>query len=50
MKRRTDYKTCPYCGCNLDVGERCDCKDAVAEKKLNRFILIQPENKGGKTA
>lgn len=19
------YKTCPYCGANLDPGERCDC-------------------------
>ncbi len=22
---RTDYWTCPYCGSNLDPGERCDC-------------------------
>lgn len=20
------YKVCPDCGCNLDPGERCDCK------------------------
>ena len=19
------YSTCPYCGCNLDPGEKCDC-------------------------
>ena len=19
------YKTCPYCGANLDTGEACDC-------------------------
>lgn len=25
------YKVCSYCGCNLDPGERCDCKEkAVA--------------------
>lgn len=27
------YKTCPYCGANLDPGERCDCRD---EKKPPR--------------
>ena len=21
------YRVCPNCGCNLDPGERCDCKD-----------------------
>ena len=21
------YRTCPYCGCNIDAGERCDCRD-----------------------
>ena len=21
------YRTCPECGCNLDPGEICDCKD-----------------------
>lgn len=20
-----EYRTCPYCGANLDPGERCDC-------------------------
>lgn len=20
------YRTCPYCGANLDPGERCDCR------------------------
>lgn len=24
---RTDYKTCPHCGANLDIGERCDCRN-----------------------
>ena len=22
------YNTCPYCGANLDPGERCDCSRA----------------------
>ena len=26
MKRRTDYKICPYCGAALDIGEFCDCQ------------------------
>lgn len=21
------YRTCPHCGCNLDPGEGCDCKN-----------------------
>lgn len=21
------YRVCPKCGCNLDHGERCDCKE-----------------------
>lgn len=25
------YKTCPYCGDNLDPGERCDCRDKGKE-------------------
>lgn len=36
------YNICPYCGCHLDPGERCDCQskgqeperqDAADEKK-----------------
>ena len=22
------YRTCPYCGSNLDPAERCDCRDS----------------------
>ena len=25
------YRTCPYCGCNLDPGERCDCRTEEKE-------------------
>lgn len=25
----TYYHTCPYCGANLDPGERCDCQDEL---------------------
>lgn len=28
MKHPHYYHTCPYCGANLDPGERCDCESA----------------------
>ncbi len=28
MKHQHYYLTCPYCGANLDPGERCDCEGA----------------------
>ena len=31
------YRTCPYCGSNLDPGETCDCKkepEAVTQKRI----------------
>ena len=30
------YNECPFCGCNLDPGERCDCRDEK-EKKKSKF-------------
>ena len=27
------YWTCPFCGANLDHGERCDCRDAYKIEK-----------------
>lgn len=34
------YRTCPYCGSNLDPGERCDCRDSVPEE--NKRDASQP--------
>jgi len=34
------YKICSYCGCNLDHGERCDCRD---EKDEDNDASIEPE-------
>jgi hypothetical protein len=33
MKNTTNKKckTCPFCGANLDYGERCDCRDETAK-------------------
>lgn len=25
------YNVCPYCGANLDPGERCDCREQPEE-------------------
>lgn len=27
----TYYHVCPYCGCNIDPGERCDCRAGAEE-------------------
>lgn len=27
------YKTCPFCGANLDPGEKCDCQDTERKKE-----------------
>lgn len=31
------YHKCPYCGDNLDPGERCDCLD-IHETKLRKRL------------
>lgn len=37
------YRECPYCGVNLDPGERCDCqKDRLAEA-LRIFADLTPK-------
>ena len=30
------YNECPFCGCNLDPGERCECRNEK-EKKKRKF-------------
>ena len=25
------YEVCPYCGCNLDHGEKCTCREEALE-------------------
>lgn len=34
QRRGGFYYTCPYCGANLDAGERCDC---TASNEVNVF-------------
>ena len=35
------YKTCPYCGCNNDPGEVCDCQ-TEEKKRPPRCIGMTP--------
>lgn len=37
------FWTCPYCGANLDPGERCDCK-----KEMPPRVRPTPQAAGGK--
>ncbi len=30
------YRICPNCGCNLDPGEKCDCKDSMGREPAQR--------------
>lgn len=43
MNKNTYYYTCPYCGANLDPGEKCDC---LGEKE-NTNNDNYPEVQGG---
>lgn len=31
------YKTCPYCGANLDPAEKCNCKEKKASSKMTPY-------------
>ena len=31
MSKSKPYRVCPNCGCNLDPGERCDCKERAEQ-------------------
>lgn len=31
------YNICPYCGANLDPGERCDCQDDEEDAKERKL-------------
>ena len=34
------YNECPFCGCNLDPGERCECRDEKEKKKRKAEDLL----------
>lgn len=35
------YRTCPYCGANLDSGERCDCREEQAQPNPQALADLQ---------
>lgn len=39
------YNVCPHCGCNLDPGEKCDCRkeDEKMRGFFNRNLKIEPK-------
>lgn len=36
------YRICPYCGCNLDPGERCDCRGLESKGNSAKKDASQP--------
>lgn len=42
IKRKETYKCtttfCPACGCSLDPGERCDCRENNAEQPTHKLV------------
>lgn len=43
------FRECPYCGCNLDPGERCDCRDQEQRKKDRLAELVERDQFGQMT-
>lgn len=43
------FRRCPYCGCNLDPGERCDCREDrdKEEEKRNGQKTAERQSPGG---
>lgn len=45
------YRVCPYCGCHLDPGEICDCREAdkgpvkIYPERRSERARIMPDRK-----
>ena len=37
------YRTCPYCGANLDPCERCDCQEKEKSDDATNTVAQTPE-------
>jgi hypothetical protein len=39
------YNTCPECGCSLDPGEKCDCREEREKlrERFSRHITVNRE-------
>lgn len=40
------YNECPFCGCNLDPGERCKCRGEKEKKKRKVEDLLTVSSGG----
>lgn len=40
--RNTYFVTCPFCGSNLDPGERCDCEG------VEKYVEVQSQAVSGR--
>ena len=38
LNEKPYYWTCPYCGANLDPGEKCDCDEARKDRGEKKII------------
>ena len=43
------FRECPYCGCNLDPGEKCECWDQKQKKEDMLAELIESDQFGQMT-
>ena len=39
MSRKTYYKECPFCGANLDPGEKCQCQEQESKQEREKQNL-----------
>lgn len=41
------FRECPHCGCHLDPGERCDCKEELdmQVRLMHTEIFLEKETK-----
>lgn len=40
------YRTCQFCGDNLDPGEKCNCRDKEEVKRKQLLSLFESDNDG----
>ena len=43
------FRECPYCGCNLDPSEKCECRDQKQKKEDRLAELIESDQFGQMT-
>nr|DAY74122.1 MAG TPA: Rad50 zinc hook motif [Caudoviricetes sp.] len=43
------YRTCPWCGSNLDPAERCECRQR-AEEQRHKILALFEQGEDGQIA